>query len=250
MPRLIDVTNQRFGRLVVTRRVAVPGQRPQWMCNCDCGKTSIARTGDLRSGRHRSCGCLRTESITKHGGWKTLTYSSWMSMRDRCFNPNSPHYDRYGGRGITICKRWQSFAHFRDDLGERPSARHTLERVNNDGNYEPSNCRWATRLEQSYNRSFSRILTIDDRAMCVAEWATELNWPQDRIRSRLKLGWSDRQALGFDPPPPSQNLSADDIRRVVSMYELGRGAPSIARAVGCGETTVYRTLDRVGVSRR
>ena len=151
---------QRFGRLVVlSKEVRGPYIKSRWLCQCDCGNTSLATTTDLQRGRHQSCGCLQKERATKHGalvdarkGKRDPTYLSWQAMKDRCLNTKRRYYHRYGGRGITICDRWlHSFSAFLEDMGPRPTGL-TLERINNDGNYEPSNCRWATQHEQTLNQ--------------------------------------------------------------------------------------------------
>lgn len=129
-----------------------------WVCQCDCGNIAFAQTSDLRAGRHRSCGCLRVDVMTRHGGTnhgggRTPEYRSWMSMKARCLDSDHDSYKWYGGRGITICDRWlASFEAFLADMGARPSLKHSIDRINNDGNYEPGNCRWATANEQAQNQ--------------------------------------------------------------------------------------------------
>jgi hypothetical protein len=148
----------RFGRLVVIERVP-SAYNPRYLCQCDCGEVRVVFGGNLRYGISQSCGCLRQELLTaprKHGMSErgNRTYQSWMSMKNRCSNPQWHAYERYGGRGITVCARWlgpDGFVNFFADMGERPPEM-TLDRIDVDGNYTPSNCRWATPLEQRHNR--------------------------------------------------------------------------------------------------
>ena len=160
MPNFIDLTGQRFGRLTVLDISHRLNRRIIWRCICDCGKeTRTATIADLRSGNTRSCGCLSREISSrvnlKHGhtsgGKWSPTFRSWADMRTRCFNPNIKKFKNHGGRGITICDRWDDFQNFLSDMGERPSGL-TLDRIDNDGNYEPGNCRWATWSQQNKNR--------------------------------------------------------------------------------------------------
>lgn len=124
-------------------------------CKCDCGKTKKVRLSMMRSGQSKSCGCLITETQkrirTTHGRYGTLEYKSWQSMKERCSNPKNNKWDLYGGRGINVCERWVNFSNFFEDMGPRPKGT-TIDRINPDGNYEPSNCRWATIEEQNRNR--------------------------------------------------------------------------------------------------
>jgi hypothetical protein len=133
-----------------------------WYCKCDCGSNSIARGPALRFGTVRSCGCLQKDTVTqrnlKHGnnyrvkGSPSSEYTTWCGMHQRCRDPKSTSFKNYGGRGISVCTRWLDFRNFLDDMGKKPSIKHTIDRKNNDGNYEPTNCYWATRIEQQKNK--------------------------------------------------------------------------------------------------
>jgi hypothetical protein len=148
-----DLVEQRFGRLVVLSQEGRDSK-----VRCDCGAEKTVASHRLVVGQTRSCGCLSAElsSIRNrtHGATGTTTYQTWNAMHRRCTNPKARDYPYYGGRGITLCERWQTFENFRADMGERPDSL-TLDRIDNDGDYEPGNCRWATRLQQTRNRRCS-----------------------------------------------------------------------------------------------
>jgi hypothetical protein len=154
MPNAVDIAGERFGSLVAVEPTYVGGRRV-WKCVCDCGDISFVDVGKLRIGNTKSCGCRKRsvlgESTTVHGGHGTRTYRIWKAMRVRCRNPNFKQYKDYGGRGITVCERWDSYENFLADMGEVPEGL-TIDRIDNDGNYEPGNCRWITRKEQNMNK--------------------------------------------------------------------------------------------------
>lgn len=162
----LNLAGCRFGRLLAisSKRRRVNGtSKVFWLCQCDCGKRIFVGATHLPSGNSKSCGCKRTDSL-KGNRWRFIhgaaangkissLYRTWSSMKSRCFNPKNKAFPDYGGRGITVCKRWvASFVHFAKDIGERPTAQHSLDRKDNDGNYTPSNCVWATKKEQIKNR--------------------------------------------------------------------------------------------------
>ena len=130
---------------------------------------------------------------------KSPEYVVWSSMRDRCNNPRNQRFARYGGRGISVCERWNDFANFLEDMGRRPTLNHTIERMNNDGSYEPGNCRWATRAEQNENQSTTRKVTAYGRTQSVSAWAREIGVSRESLRDRLNRGMSPEEAVSVRP---------------------------------------------------
>lgn len=203
MPNFMDLTGKVFGRLTVIQRVTASESRNVkatiWECRCQCGTTKSIRAGSLRSGETRSCGCLYIESHTRHGHSsrdrrgkvRSREYVVWLGMINRTTNENSAGYSEYGGRGISMCERWRnSFEAFLDDMGPRPSSRHSLDRINVDGNYEPGNCRWATPLAQMRNTRWNRNITWMGKTQCLQAWANELGMSSKLLSERLRTGWS------------------------------------------------------------
>lgn len=198
MPKFIDLTGQQFGRLTVLKRDENKGKFITWLCQCDCGNTTIVRGTDLKSGKILSCGCLRKSGCHRsHNMTNTRLYRIWGNIKSRCTNKNVRQYKDYGGKGIKVCSEWtQSFETFfhwamangyADDL--------TIDRIDVNGDYEPSNCRWATRKEQSLNRSDNHYLTYNDETKTIAEWSEITGIHRATIESRLKAGMTIEQAL-------------------------------------------------------
>ena len=204
MSRVIDLTGMRFGRLVVlsldAKRAAGGGSK--WLCRCDCGIEKIVTGQALNHGKTRSCGCFGlerfTQRVTTHGRSKEKLseHGIWALMRRRCNNPKDKRYADYGGRGITVCARWDSFENFLADMGPMPDGT-SLERRNNDLGYSPDNCKWATRKEQQRNRRTNRLVTFRGETKTIVEWSELLGIAENAIRTRLDRGWSVDDALTF-----------------------------------------------------
>lgn len=201
MSQFIDITGHRFSRLVAIK--LLPERSPQgrtlWECKCDCGKTVAVSSNALRRGNTQSCGCLArsltASRSTKHGKANSPEYAIWAAMRNRCTNPNDRNYKNYGGRGITLCERWQAFPSFYADMGSRPSSRHSIERLDNNGHYSPDNCKWATVEEQQLNRRTARLLTFKGETCNLAIWAKRTGLSVTCILHRLNAGWTVARAL-------------------------------------------------------
>lgn len=197
----IDLSGQVFNRLTVLHIVGKQGKRIKWLCQCACGNTKEVASYHLKAGLVRSCGCLLKEFAQtlnlRHGlSHKGMPeYTIWMGMRARCFDINHRSYARYGGRGITVTSRWDDFTIFFDDMGQRPSAKHSLERRDSNGNYCPENCYWATIEEQANNRSNNHILTLNGKSQSIALWSRELHINYSALVRRANLGWSDERIL-------------------------------------------------------
>lgn len=197
-----SILSLRFGRIVIVEYIpGRAGLHPKALCRCDCGSHEMVFIDNLRRGVTRSCGCLndqiRVSVNTRHGMTGTREYTSWRSMLQRCYDQKSDAYANYGGRGIQVCDSWrQSFERFFAFMGERPS-RHSLDRwPNQNGNYEPGNCRWANRTQQSQNRRSNRLLTHGGETKTVAEWASITGLPYSTLFARIhRRGWDTEMAL-------------------------------------------------------
>lgn len=199
-----DLAGRRFGKLVALELRQDPGNVRKWLCQCDCGKQTIVRQGNLRDrGGTESCGCLAFDAIARRPKrpkmQKPPEYNVWSAMIARCSNPKCNQFHNYGGRGIHVDPSWQGkggFANFIRDLGPRPTNKHSIERKDNDGPYCPGNCVWATRGEQSRNTRRTRHLTFQGRTMPLTDWASELGMKPVTLLQRLnRSGWTVERAL-------------------------------------------------------
>jgi len=201
MPPIIDLTTQKYGRLQPLEMVGRNRHRSTvWRCLCDCGNECVITSGAIRSGRATSCGCFAKEvQLTRqktHGLSKSREYKIWAEMIRRCHIQKSYSYPKYGGRGIRVCDRWRrSFENFYADMGPRPSPKHSLDRKDNNGHYEPGNVHWATAVAQARNTRNNRFIEHEGRRLTLAEWSEESGIAYSTLRQRLKNGWSFARAV-------------------------------------------------------
>ncbi len=215
-----DITGIRSGRLIALHFTRInQNQKRLWLCQCDCGKQAEVIGSRIANGRTASCGCLHSETAAQNGkdaaakiGASRIThgasrhrsvgttkeYMIWATMKQRCNNPHSQKFKDYGGRGISVCSRWDAFENFLADMGLKPSATHSIDRIDNDGNYEPSNCRWTTQDVQVANqrrRETSRWIEHNGARHTLTEWAQITGIKLPTLHWRLSNGWQADRAL-------------------------------------------------------
>lgn len=203
---LKDETGNRYGRLLVSGRAPNRGNIVMWACVCDCGSYTEVQGGALRRGVTTSCGCYRIErvsaSLTSHGMTGTKEHATWMAITQRCTTPTCKAYPNYGGRGIAMCDRWRNgegdltgFECFLKDMGPRPSAKHSIERDDNEKGYGPDNCRWATKKEQLNNTRRCHRITIGGETRTVTQWCEITGVKRSTAFARIGKGWDKTKAV-------------------------------------------------------
>lgn len=218
---------EKYGRLTVIRRVGRNKHgHPLIECRCDCGNLVQVELGSLRSGNTKSCGCYWREVVTRvnstHGMTNTSLYNTWRGMKERCLNQNSSNYKNYGGRGIKICPEWLDFENFKKwALKNRYRNGLTIERIDNDGDYCPENCRWASRLEQGNNKRNNHMITYRGETKSVASWARKYGINYTTLQSRLQSGWPIEKALTIKPGTiktgPKPKTTDERLRKIVGI---------------------------------
>ena len=199
-----DPTGRRYGFWTVLGfGEKYQGRLMTWLCRCECGTTRSIRPQALRGGTSHCCGCTTQFRVhPKHGGARQKSgrfpeYNVWLNMRERCFRPTNSAYRNYGARGITVCERWKdSFENFLADMGPRPSPEHSLDRIDNEGDYTNENCRWTTRDIQNRNSRHNSMLEAFGKRMCAKDWARSIGVHEATIHNRLKAGWPLEDVLG------------------------------------------------------
>lgn len=200
--------------------------RSNWKCLCECGNIGTFNIKNILKGIRQSCGCLIIENSGRriHGQasrrtGETPEYKTWMNMLARCSDSEGlkkrKEYKNYIGRGITVCDRWKSsFQNFFDDMGRKPSSKHSIDRINNDGNYEPSNCRWATSVQQGNNRRFNKLIKINDQVKTLEEWSRDFNIKSSVARKRIESGWPIKEAFLTPILPPTEKFISKDSEKL------------------------------------
>jgi hypothetical protein len=205
MPSRAEMPGKTFGRLTVLSLAYVAHPwNAMWLCRCECGNTKVIANSSLVRGATRSCGCLLREvsyaRCYRHGRTRTPEHKAWQAMLRRC-KPGSATASLWGDRGITVCDRWRSFKNFLADMGPKPPGT-SLDRIDNGGNYEPSNCRWATKLQQANNTRTNRRCTYEGETLTLAEWAERTGFPYNLLRDRIHKGWPIEEAINIPPCGP------------------------------------------------
>jgi len=202
MKRTQDLTGLQFGYLTVIEYHSKNNHSGKiWKCLCKCGNVKNISCYALLSGNTQSCGCYQKEQASKagekHGKRHTSEYNSWSGMKCRCYNEKNPKYRVYGQRGVIVCDRWlNSFGNFYDDMGAKPSRKHSIDRINVNGNYEPSNCRWALPITQSRNKTYNHMIEYNGKNLTMSEWSEITGIDFDTILARINYyGWSIEDAL-------------------------------------------------------
>jgi hypothetical protein len=193
---------KKFHRLTVIEKI----DDRNWLCHCDCGNKKVAITRHLERGNVKSCGCFRKEFRKTHGRSTHLAYKVWNQMKQRCNNPKHKAFKYYGGKGVRVCKKWETFEGFVSEMGERPTPLHTIERIDTNGNYDKENCRWATRLEQQQNLSSNRVISWNGKTLTISAWARETGIGMKTIQYRLDAEWDLDKVFTHVPYRKSRTL--------------------------------------------
>jgi len=202
--KFIDFTNRTFTRLTAINRAENDKTgHVQWNCVCTCGNKVVVPAKSLKTGNNKSCGCLKkeldkTRGIT-HGLSKTPEYHAWDNIKGRCYNINDKRFSDYGGRGITVCEEWKNdFLAFYNCVGPRPSKKHSIDRIDNDGDYRQGNVKWSTAKEQQNNTRQNHYITVNGKTLNIAQWSILVGIHRGTLNHRLTKGWSDYDAV-FTP---------------------------------------------------
>lgn len=240
MGTLIDLTGKQFGRLHVICRVGRDKHRHvMWKCRCDCGQICFVAGDNIKCGNTKSCGCLSKELSSRrgkkqktHGMTNSRLYNIYNGVKERCYNKNCPSYKNYGGRGIIMCDEWldkdNGFVNFRNwSIQNGYIDKLTIDRINNNGNYEPNNCRWVTRKEQQNNRRCNTLLTYKGETKSIAQWSEQLGVNHMTLRGRLARGWSVEKTLTTKPIIPNKICQYNSVTYNNETYKLTEWAKRV-----------------------
>lgn len=220
----LELAGKRFSRLLVIKRVKIEGaNNAMWECRCDCGNTTIAAASNISSGVTNSCGCLAKEKAAEslrgntinrtHNMTTSVEYRAWSKLKMRCYVKTNPKYPHYGARGITVCDHWRdSFENFLEDMGLRPSPKHSIDREDVNGNYEKSNCRWATATQQMRNTTRNVFVEINGETKCMSEWCEYLGISKVKPYELCRGSGRDRKG------PPQFTTPEDALRHLHAKY--------------------------------
>jgi hypothetical protein len=237
----LDLVGRQFGFLKVTAYAGLDARRnSRWACICECGEHRTHTGANLKRGNIISCGCKKRGARVVRRAEDHPDFHIYSNMKNRCENPNNNGYRRYGGRGITVCDRWREggFWVFNADMGDRPSARHSIDRIDNNKGYGPDNCRWATAKQQGRNRSTNRLVTHDGVTLPVSEWAERLGINYRTLLGRLRQG--SARALRSDVTGPKFN--DEQVREIHRLSQSGVKGCEIAKQLGASQSLISEIL--------
>jgi hypothetical protein len=242
MPQFQDLTGKVFSRLTVLERAPNKGVRTYWLCKCECGRKKSIQAYSLSNGHTRSCGCIQSEFIsirnTTHGLCKTPEYNTWRKIKERCLNKDTPSFHNYGGRGISLFPEWvNSYEKFLSYIGNRPSKKHSIDRINNNGNYEPGNVRWATNWQQANNKRVNHIIEFNGITQTMAEWADQTGITYNSIRTRINKGWSIEDTLTISTGSMRHNS------RILEYNGVSQSVIDWSRQTGLDNKTIYDRIN-------
>lgn len=251
-----NLTGHTYGRLTVLGYGGRPVNNSMWYCECICGNVTLVSTDSLRTGNTSSCGCYQaertSESRFRHGLTKSAEYESWSGAKKRCYAPKTKSYKTHGARGIKVCEGFHSFENFYTELGTRPSAVYSLDRIDTNGHYScgkcdeciknewPSNCRWATIKQQANNTRRNKLIEIDGTAKTLAEWcggSATAKYKRAVVRIR-KYGWDPKDAIEVDKNPAVRKRTKLRKDQVIEIFFASGTMASIASEYGISDQTV------------
>jgi hypothetical protein len=229
-----DLSGRKYGKLLVIKRSEINKGGIYWECECDCGNQLNIRGNHLKEGQHSCVKCMKHDYAYTHGLHGHPSYRTWVMMRQRCLNPNAIGYKNYGGRGIKICKRWNDFENFAKDVGVPPSSKHTLDRFpNKNGDYEPSNFRWATWKEQQRNKRDNKTVSYKGETKTVAEWSDITGIEYSTIHRRLSNEWKLDDVF---------NRAVREVERVISFNGDSLTIKQWSKKLGVSKSTLNSRL--------